>query len=239
MGSPFRGDSLPIDGNNFSRNFSSNLVYSGKYKRMTNDKSVGFSIVQLHHDAARWMVFYAKRPSRCTWCMLCYVMSVQRCRKSREKMAMARLGQWLVWASFQLSMFTEQVFARAEHRALQTVIMQKGNWCCAQWCVVLCANRKVVCLVLFCEKQLSAEYAKLYTECAKCDAQIALCACTKKVCTVCRAEFACMQKGNAQLVQNPLFLPSAVLALAADFQSETTARQYDWQYDGPTYSEEK
>ena len=44
-----------------------------------------------------------------------------------------------------------------------------------------------------------------------------------------------MQKGNAQLVQNPLFLPSAVLALAADFQSETTARQYDWQYDGPIF----
>ena len=38
----------------------------------------------------------------------------------------------------------------------------------------------------------------------------------------------CTQKGNAQLVQNPLSLPSAVLALAADFQSETTARQYDW-----------
>ena len=141
MGSPFRGDSLPIDGNNFSRNFSSNLVYSEKYKWMTNDKSVGFSIVQLHHDAARWMVFYAKRPSRCTWCMLCYVMSVQRCRKSREKMAMARLGQWLVWASFQLSMFTEQVFARAEHRALQTVIMQKGNWWCAQWCGAVCKSK--------------------------------------------------------------------------------------------------
>ena len=172
MGSPFRGDSLPIDGNNFSRNFSSNLVYSEKYKWMTNDKSVGFSIVQLHHDAARWMVFYAKRPSRCTWCMLCYVMCVQRCQKSREKMAMARLGQWLVWASFQLSMFTGQVFARAEHRALQTVIMQKGNWWCAQCCVVLCANRKVVCLVLLCEKQLCTEYAMLYTvhkvRCANC-----------------------------------------------------------------------
>ena len=60
--------------------------------------------------------------------------------------------------------------------------------------VVLCANRKVVCLVLFCEKQLSAEYAKLYTECAKCDAQIALCACTKEVCTVCRAECACKKE---------------------------------------------
>ena len=126
--------------------------------------------------------------------MLCYVTCVQRCRKSREKMAMARLGQWLVWASFQLSMFTEQVFARAEHRALQTVIMQKGNWCCAQCCVVLCANQKVVCLVLLCEKQLCAEYAMLYTVHKVHKVRIALCACTKEVCTVCRAECACKKE---------------------------------------------
>ena len=193
MGCPFRGDSLPIDGNNFSRNFSSNLVYSEKYKWMTNDKSVGFSIVQLHHDAARWMVFYAKRPSRCTWCMLCYVMSAQRCRKSREKMAMARLGQWLVWASFQLSMFTGQVFARAEHRALQTVIMQKGN----RWCAQCGVQIEKLSAWSFCARNSCVRNMQCCTQCTKYDAQIALCACTKKVCTVCRAWCACMEKGNA------------------------------------------
>ena len=57
--------------------------------------------------------------------------------------------------------------------------------------VLLCANRKVVCLVLLCEKQLCAEYAVLYTVRK---VQIALCACTKEVCTVCRAECACKKE---------------------------------------------
>ena len=80
----------------------------------------------------------------------------------------------------------------------------------------------------FCARNSCVRNMQCCTQCTKYDAQIALCVCTKKVCKVYRAVCVHAKRKRSISSESPLSLPSAVLALAADFQSETTARQYDW-----------
>ena len=96
-------------------------------------------------------------------------------------------------------------------------------------CTVLrcCVQIEKLSAWSFCARNSCVRNMQSCTQCKKYDAQIALCVCTKKVCTVCRAVCVHAKRKRSISSESPLSLPSAVLALAADFQSETTARQYD------------
>ena len=136
----------------------------------------------------RWQIsgfqYLAIAPWRCQMnVVLClasitlYLMYVMLCYVSRDVEKAGKRWRWPALGSGWSELASNYQCSRSKFLPELSIALCR-RWSCKKEtgdvhsAVLLCANRKVVCLVLLCEKQLCTEYAMLYTvrkvQCANC-----------------------------------------------------------------------